>query len=79
MSRRPQAPPYRSLRGFDQAGRPILIAEPDGAGGLKVWCPSCTRWHYHGLSYGHRSAHCGPGSPFKGSGYILIERGREAS
>ena len=79
MSRRPRAPTYNPLRGFDQDGRPLLVAESDGAGGLKAWCPACSTWHHHGGWPGHRVAHCRPGSPFKGSGYILIERGREAS
>ena len=74
MSRRPQAPTYNPLRGFDAGGRPLLLAEPDGAGGLRVWCPVCDTWHYHGGEPGHRSAHCRPGSPFKACRYVLKVR-----
>ena len=42
---------------------PILIA---------VWCPYCSKWHFHGKKDGMRVAHCiNPYSPFKKTGYII--------
>lgn len=35
------------------------------------WCPFCAVWHQHSASNGHRTAHCGKGSPFHESGYVL--------
>ncbi len=55
--------------------RPELPAYPrdDGVPGFKVWCEFCDRWHYHGLSYGHRAAHChNRASPYADTGYVLV-------
>lgn len=47
---------------------------------IKVWCPFCQEWHYHGAGEqftktggeGHRGAHCmDKESPFLASGYYI--------
>ncbi|MBA7527094.1 hypothetical protein ES705_19268 [subsurface metagenome] len=47
---------------------------------IKVWCPFCQEWHYHGATEqytktegeGHRGAHCTNGeSPFHMGGYYV--------
>jgi hypothetical protein len=51
---------------------PHLLAEPY-AGGLRVWCHYCVRFHQHGAGYGHRAAHCRrDDSPYLRTGYVLI-------
>lgn len=41
--------------------------------GLRVWCPWCCRWHYHGVGYGPRRPHCADRhSPFREHGYVLV-------
>ena len=50
------------------------ITRKDGLYTLKVWCPWCEENHVHGVSEGHRLAHCAniydgyshPNSPLKG-------------
>lgn len=36
-----------------------------------IWCKYCLTWHIHGLSDGHRTAHCQQTTPYKKSGYII--------
>ena len=51
---------------------PVLYAIPrSDKGFLSAWCPFCKKWHNHGKGEGHRVAHCGEGSPFKKTGYVL--------
>lgn len=52
---------------------PILLAYPNTDNQVKVWCPFCRAWHYHGALNGHRVAHCGhdSGSPFVETGYFI--------
>jgi len=48
---------------------------------IKVWCPFCQEWHYHGAveqftkteGEGHRVAHCrlNEGSPLRETGYYV--------
>ncbi|MBA7538822.1 hypothetical protein ES705_31099 [subsurface metagenome] len=48
---------------------------------IKVWCPFCQEWHYHGAEEyftktggeGHRAAHCDlhRGSPLRATGYYV--------
>ncbi len=46
---------------------------------IAVWCPFCSRWHYHGWDPAddgrhafHRGAHChDPKSPFDATGYYI--------
>jgi len=54
---------------------PVLLAEDHMTSQLKVWCPFCVQFHFHGArgGEGHRVAHCDPdsGSPFRDTGYII--------
>jgi hypothetical protein len=54
---------------------PVLLAQDHGETQLKVWCPYCVQFHYHGRGggEGHRVAHCDPDScsPFIDTGYII--------
>ncbi len=59
--------------------QPTLLAEaiPGDPIQVRVWCPHCAKYHFHGRgspnatgNLGHRSAHCQTG-PFKVSGYWL--------
>lgn len=36
---------------------PILIAYDTGSQ-YAVWCPYCSKWHFHGKEDGMRVAHC---------------------
>jgi hypothetical protein len=46
---------------------------------VKVWCPFCRKWHYHGADEwmykrkgSHRVGHCHhAGSGFQGTGYCI--------
>jgi hypothetical protein len=46
---------------------------------VKVWCPFCKKWHYHGVDAGmfkrkgsHRVEHCHPiDSVFSDTGYFI--------
>ncbi len=50
---------------------PVLPAFRTAAGGLRVWCRWCVRWHYHG-TLGHAVAHCiEDASPYHRAGYVL--------
>ena len=40
-----------------------------------AWCIYCCRYHYHGNTTGHKNGHCDHGSPYKGTGYVLIDVG----
>ena len=49
---------------------------------LTFWCEHCRKRHTHGggppgspegTGNGHRDAHCREGSPFKDSGYVIVE------
>ena len=53
------------------AGIPVLFALPAPFQQYRVWCIHCWHWHHHGNGYGHRVAHCGDGSPYNKTGYIL--------
>jgi hypothetical protein len=55
------------------ANIPILLAEADGNGQWRAWCPFCHRFHHHRSMGGIRAAHChgNPDSPFRETGYIL--------
>ncbi len=58
---------------------PILVGIPTpDLVQVRVWCPYCDQWHYHGLDHtyrpnivSHRVAHCHGDSPFKDSGYYI--------
>ena len=43
-------------------GTPVLLAYPHGDKQVKVFCPYCKKWHYHGRSDGNyegfRKSHC---------------------
>ena len=45
-------------------------------GNAIAWCGYCHRYHLHGDAVGHRTAHCDNGSPYKDTGYILVDMGR---
>ena len=51
---------------------PVLLAEPTGYGQWRVWCPFCQHYHVHGMTEGHRTAHCSGGSPFSETGYYIM-------
>lgn len=61
-------------------GYPLLVGflANDGKQ-VKVWCPFCRKWHYHGADEGmrkrkgsHRVGHCHHvGSGFRGTGYYI--------
>jgi hypothetical protein len=64
---------------------PILLGERTSYGTqIKVWCPFCAVYHYHGWpepnsfsSPDHRVAHCHiPTSPFLEHGYLLYDKAR---
>lgn len=39
---------------------------------LKVWCEYCETYHFHGVTEGHRIAHCKKGdSPYHRTGYEI--------
>lgn len=39
-------------------------------------CPHCRKVHRHGVSGGHRRAHCtSPTSPYRKTGYVLVRAG----
>ena len=43
------------------------------APGWQFRCPHCAIWHLHGVTLGHRDAHCiKPGTPYT-HGYVLSE------
>ncbi len=59
---------------------PILKGFYSGSIQIKVWCPFCQVWHFHGATEnftktkgeGHRDAYCtNENSPFKKTGYII--------
>ena len=59
---------------------PVLKGFYSGPIQIKVWCPFCQTWHFHGAverftkteGEGHRSAHCtNEKSPFLKSGYYI--------
>ncbi len=54
----------------------VLEAEFYGTSQVRLYCPHCQRWHYHGSAgvvagtSEHRVAHCTkPGSPYERGGY----------
>ena len=57
---------------------PVLLAVEAACGQLKVWCPFCDKWHYHGYPEGHRVAHCGDvESPYCKTGYYIYKAPEE--
>lgn len=52
---------------------PVFIGElrDELEGGIKIWCPHCKEWHYHGQGEGSRQAHCMDG-PLEGKRYIIV-------
>jgi len=38
---------------------------------LRVWCPYCRAFHYHGKGEGHRAAHCVKDNPLRQTGYYV--------
>jgi hypothetical protein len=67
---------------------PVIPCRRTGlSGGIpqwSFWCPHCCAYHHHGGQpdqtgeIGHRVAHCHvPTSPFRATGYILVN-GRRA-
>jgi len=63
---------------------PVLKGFYVGEGQIKVWCPFCQVWHFHGCEEftktdgeGHRVAHCfdyfdgRSESPLRATGYIV--------
>ena len=62
---------------------PVLLGFPCSDYQVKVWCPHCREWHYHGLDkpesrgrLGHRCAHCRHDSttesgPYEKTGYYI--------
>lgn len=53
--------------------QPVLLAEPTTQYQVKVWCPFCSKHHYHGMAEGSRVAHCEEksNSPFINTGYYI--------
>lgn len=75
-----EPPNYEPLVAYDREGYPLLAAEQDENGALRVWCRYCSTWHRHGRGYGHRVAHClNPESPYRRTGYILVAEGAATS
>ena len=72
MKRRRYTPPtWNPILGYED-GIPVLRAIPyTPEGFLKVWCPDCETWHFHGKGEGHRVAHCREKTSMKRTGYIL--------
>lgn len=52
---------------------PVFIGElhDDFEGGIRIFCPHCEEWHYHGHGEGFRRAHCMEG-PLVGEDYIIV-------
>ena len=52
---------------------PVVLAWPtESSKQVKVWCPYCQKWHYHGSACeGHRLPHCTKNTPFSDTGYDL--------
>jgi len=41
-----------------------------------AWCEYCQRYHIHGNTMDHRIAHCDFVSPYRETGYILVDMGK---
>jgi len=41
-----------------------------------AWCEYCQRYHIHGNTTDHKGAHCDYVSPYKATGYILVDMGK---
>lgn len=63
-----------ALRRKEYKDTPVLIAFRKNEHFI-AWCPYCRAWHRHGAGEGYRCAHCDSraNSPFKKTGYILVE------
>lgn len=54
----------------NKKARPLLVGEVNENGNIKVWCPYCADYHFHGWDgeredeVQHRVAHCSNPSPF---------------
>ena len=56
---------------------PKLTAYPreDFPKGWKVFCVYCKKFHLHGETLGHRTAHCdNDDSPYNETGYVLVRK-----
>ncbi|WP_188205388.1 hypothetical protein [Desemzia incerta] len=53
--------------------QPTLLAESVNENQVRVWCPFCSKHHYHGNAEGSRDAHCEKktNSPFLETGYYI--------
>ena len=66
--------------GYELDRTPIIEATRTPKGNLQFWCEYCCNEHYHGKPLGHRVAHCSnPVSPFRETGYVLVEAGQGAA
>ena len=55
---------------------PVVPSYHLPCGCQRFYCPFCREPHSHGQGGGHRSSHCfRPGSPWKATGYILVDAG----
>lgn len=62
----------RQYRGKDPLPALLVTRIKDGHDEVYVWCPFCRLEHLHGNQGGHRTAHCGDGSPFEETGYLIV-------
>ena len=80
------SPKTTPIVGYTTDGIPMIAARRDryttDADLLTFWCEHCRKRHTHGggppgspegTGNGHRDAHCREGSPFKDSGYVIVE------
>jgi len=64
---------------WNDSQRPMLLGIKNKEGDrIKVWCPYCVKWNYHGWNPGvtkdlmwYRTAHCDSSCPFSKSGYFI--------
>jgi hypothetical protein len=66
-----------TMKRHNSKATPLLVGELR-EGQLRVWCPHCKTYHWHGWNAAnrsddveHRVAHCGEGSPFRDGGYYI--------
>jgi hypothetical protein len=64
-----------AVRGYPRL--PAWQALCGGGWQTVIWCRYCRRYHLHGAGrFGHRVAHCDPGSPYYEFGYVLVDAGQ---